>query len=168
MADNVQPRGRGRGGRGRGGNQTASRTPQGVFINPEGDIPGLVAKWSKKLGRDLASLEVKYTAAGREVRLTGLAGTPFAGLQSATIAEYRVIKAQQSAPSGAEKLTALRRKFENRLARDVPADFPIEGNEAAIAAFILALPFAERRLMNMSQKEFNAAAPNGPRAPAGA
>jgi len=153
------PRGRGRGGRGGFGGFVPANAGS---LDPE-HPSFLMDKWSKKLGKDLASIEVKYTATGVQVVMTGMAEGPFKDLQNGSIADYRRLQQAANAQTSEQKLRSLRNKFETRLGRDVrPEDeFPAEGTDEAIAAFVSRLPRADRLILAMSQKQYNTAHPNG-------
>jgi hypothetical protein len=119
-----------------------------------------MGKYAKFIGRDLEKIEIVYSAEGTDVLVYGKEGTPFAELDGATLADFRVLRTEETAPSEAEKLRAFRNKFELRLNRECnPA--PASGSDADIQAFLEGLPFRERRAMLMTQKQFQAAHPNG-------
>jgi len=150
-----------RGGRGRGrgrGNFGGLSRPQGSFMDPEHPA-FLQDKWSKKLGRDLASIEVKYTATGFTVVLTGMENTRFAALQGGSIADYHRLAAEANAQTPEQKLAALRRKYEDRVGA-APGNFPTVWGDQAVEAWINALPLEGRRRLRMSQKQWRDAAAN--------
>lgn len=152
-------RGRGRGGRGRGGPSGGFAPTIAGSFDPE--HPAFLAeKWSKKLGRDLESVEVKYTPTGCTVVLTGMAGTPFATLRGGSIAEYRQLAEAANAQTPAQKLSGLRRKYEDRVGA-VPTNFPTTWEDQAVEAWINGLPLDGRRRLRMSQKQFLELHPNG-------
>jgi len=163
-------RGGGAAGRGRGragGNAGFGGAPATVFLNPE-RAPPLIAKWQKLLGKDLESIQVSYTADGVSVELYGLKGSPFEKIDkdgdslSMTIPEYRGRKEKESAPSNEEAIFAFRNKFEVRLNQEFPASIDVgDGSEAAIRGAVQSLPFDQRRVMLMSNKQFKTAYPNG-------
>jgi len=176
MADQGQQqqaaaRGRGGGsaGRGRGGGTaTANRgAPATVFLNPE-RAPPLIAKWQKLLGKDLEEIKVIYKEDGVTVELYGKAGTPFENKDkdgdpcSLTVPEFRAIKEKESAPSAEDAKFAFRNKFEVRLNQEFPAGVDLgDGSETALRNAVQALPFQQRRVMLMSNKQFKTAYPNG-------
>jgi hypothetical protein len=114
------------------------------------------------LGRDLESIEVKYTAHGVQVFLTGVQGenAPFRTLQKGSIADYRRLAEAKNVQTPAQKLAALRRKYEDRVG-NAPANFPTAWDDQAIEAWINALDLDPRRRLRMSQKQFNELHPNG-------
>jgi len=177
MAEQAQPnnapvrgggsagRGAGRGQGGRGGH--VGGAPATVFLNPE-RVPALLTKWQKLLGTDLDSIQVEYTADGVSVSLFGKGGTPYVkqddegNLISITIPEYRGIKAKELAPSNDDAIFAFKNKFEVRLNEEFPQGVNLgDGSEAAIRSAVQALPFSQRRVMLMSNKQFKTAYPNG-------
>lgn len=146
-------------GGGRSGRGAASGAPSLQPLNPE-RVPPLLGKYAKFIGRDLEKIEIVYSAEGTDVLVYGKEGTPFEGLDGATLADFRAIRTEENAPSEAEKLRAFRNKFELRLNRECnPA--PSSGKDEDIQAFLDGLPFKERRAMLMTQKQFSAAYPNG-------
>jgi len=181
MAEITQPavlpaRGGGAAGRGRGrggGNATAG-APTMVFLNPE-RAPPLIAKWQKLLGKDLDEIRVSYTADGVSVELYGLEGTPFENKDkdgnnsSMTIPEYRNKKEKVTSPDAEAAKFAFRNKFEVRLNQEFPQGVNLgDGSEAALRAAVQSLPFDQRRVMLMSNKQFKTAYPNGFAGAAGA
>jgi len=173
MAETNQPAaaaGRGGGnaprGRGRGGN-AAAMTGGPILLNPE-RAPALISKWQKLLGKDLEEIRVRYTADFVSVELFGMEGTPYykenedSVPQSISVPEYRNIKARESAPSNEDAKYAFRNKFEVRLNLPFPGDIDLgDGSEAAIRRAVQALPFEQRRVMLLSNKQFKSAYPNG-------
>lgn len=175
MADQGQQqqaaaRGRGGGaaGRGRGGGNPAVKgAPTTVFLNPE-RAPPLIAKWQKLLGKDLDEIRVIYKEDGVTVELWGKEGTPYENKDksgdscSLTVPEYRALKEKESAPSQEDAKFAFRNKFEVRLNQEFPQTVDLgDGSEAALKRAVQALPFHQRRIMLMSNKQFKTAYPNG-------
>jgi len=167
----IPPRGGGAAGRGRGrggGNPAMmGGAPATVFLNPE-RAPPLIAKWQKLLGKDLDSIQVTYSADGVTVELYGLKGSPFEKVDkdgdavSMTIPEFRGKKEKELAPSNEDAIFAFRNKFEVRLNQEFPQGVNLgDGSEAAIRSAVQALPFNQRRVMLMSNKQFKTAYPNG-------
>jgi hypothetical protein len=145
-----------------------------VFLNPE-RVPALVSKWQKLLGKDLESIQVEYKQDGVSVLLFGLKGTAFEKLdrdgdpESMTIPEYRKKKEKEQAPSAEDAKFAFRNKFEVRLNREFPGSVSLgDGSETALRAAVQSLPFDQRRVMLMSNKQFKSAYPNGFAGAAGA
>lgn len=180
MAEAIQPannvaRGGGAAGRGRGrggGNPTSGAAV--MLLNPE-RAPSLIAKWQKLLGKDLEKIQVEYTADGVSVSLFGMGETPFhkvdedGDVQSITVPEYRAIKEREAAPSGEDAIFAFRNKFEVRLNQEFPQGVDLgDGSETALRGAVQALPFNQRRVMLMSNKQFKSAYPNGFAGAAGA
>jgi len=173
MADQGQQvaaaRGRGGGaaGRGRGGGTATAGRPSQVFLNPE-RAPPLIAKWQKLLGKDLERLEVVYEENGVTVYLYGKPGTAFDKRDDSdsavalTVPEYRAIKEREVAPSAEDAKFAFKNKFEVRLNTEFPPGLDLgDGSEAALRSAVQALPFNQRRVMLMSNKQFKSAYPNG-------
>lgn len=165
----VAPAGRGRGGgpAPRMGRQGNVGMPATVFLNPE-RAPPLIAKWQKLLGTDLESIQVEYKADGVTVYLYGMVGTPYHKVDkdgdalSMSVAEFRGKKVKETAPSNEEAKFAFRNKFEVRLNQEFPQGLDLgDGSEAAIRGAVQALPFNQRRVMLMSNKQFKTAYPNG-------
>jgi len=175
MADQGQQqqaaaRGRGSGaaGRGRGGGNPAVRgAPATVFLNPE-RAPPLIAKWQKLLGKDLDEIKVIYKEDGVTVELYGKEGTPYDVKDSdgercsLTVPEYRARKEKETAPSQEDAKFAFKNKFEVRLNQEFPQGVDLgDGSETALRSAVQALPFHQRRIMLMSNKQFKSAYPNG-------
>jgi hypothetical protein len=182
MADQGQQqqpavrRGGGAAGRGRGGGNAAVKgAPQMVFLSPE-RAPPLITKWQKLLGKDLEKIEVTYEENGVSVFLYGKEGTPFAekkdkdgDVLSISVAEYKAIKEKTVQPSSEDAIFAFKNKFEVRLNQEFPAGVDLgDGSEAALRSAVQALPFDQRRVMLMSNKQFKSAYPNGFAGAAGA
>lgn len=171
----------GRGGgvavRGRGGGNAANKgMPQQVFLNPE-RAPPLISKWQKLLGKDLEKIEVVYEENSVAVFLYGKEGTPYWKASeedkdvqaSISTAQYKALKEQEVKPSGDDAKFAFRNKFEVRLNQEFPQGIDLgDGSEAAIRRAVQALPFEQRRVMLMSNKQFKSAYPNGFAGAAGA
>jgi hypothetical protein len=140
----------------RGGNfGSQSQAP----LNPERP-PQLLGKYAKYIGKDLESIEIRYSAEGVEVHVNGLKGSDYADLKTATLAEFRAMRSKDIQPTTAEKLRAFRNKYELRLNKECnPA--PKSGSDADIQTFLDGLNFHERRAMLMTQKQFQASYPNG-------
>ncbi|UOK20177.1 hypothetical protein [Diplodia seriata splipalmivirus 1] len=138
-----------------------------LFLNPE-RVPALLPKWSKELGKTLDKLVVEYQEDGVTVFLYGKAGTPFQKTDedeipvSMSVAEFSAIKSSENKPSGEDAKFAFRNKFEIRLNTEFPKNVDLgDGSEAALRKAVEALPFSQRRVMLMSNKQFKAAYPNG-------
>jgi len=138
-----------------------------LLLNPE-RAPSLIAKWQKLLGKDLESIRVEYTADGVSVELFGMPGTAIekkgddGDVVSITVPEYRALKERELAPSAEEAKFAFKNKFEVRLNQEFPPGIDLgDGSEAALRNAVAALPFNQRRVMLMSNKQFKSAYPNG-------
>lgn len=175
MAEQVQQqnpaRGRGGGaaGRGRGGATGTARSggPVTVFLNPE-RAPPLIAKWQKSLGKDLDEIKVIYREDGISVELWGKAGSAFENKDkdgdpcSLTVPEFKALKEKEQAPSSEDAKFAFKNKFEVRLNQEFPTGVDLgDGSETALRNAVQALPFNQRRVMLMSNKQFKSAYPNG-------
>jgi len=77
------------------------------------------------------------------------------------IPEWERRRALKNAPSADERLSSLQRKYELRLNREFPSHGPASGEEADIQAWLGTLPFAQRRALLMSQKDFSKSYPEG-------
>jgi hypothetical protein len=169
MADQGQQqqpaagRGGGRAPRG-GGRNAAIGAPATVFLNPE-RAPPLISKWQKLLGKDLEKIEVVYEEDGVTVTLYGKEGTPYAGSDSdvgMSVVEYKTKKEQAAKPSAEDAKWAFRNKFEVRLNQPFPEGIDLgDGSDTALRSAVQALPFEQRRVMLMSNKQFKSAYPNG-------
>jgi len=157
-----------------GGRNAATGVPSTVFLNPE-RAPPLISKWQKLLGKDLERIEVVYEENGITVHLYGKEGTPYSvkdeegNLQSISVADYKAKKEEAVKPSEEDAKFAFRNKFEVRLNQAFPEELDLgDGSEAALRRAIQALPFEQRRVMLMSNKQFKSAYPNGFAGAAGA
>jgi hypothetical protein len=169
-------RGGGAAGRGRGnprGANPVSGNVTNVLLNPE-RAPALISKWQKLLGKDLEKIEVVYRADGVSVDLYGMEGTPFykesdGDVTSISVAEYRTLKQKEQAPTAEDAIFAFKNKFEVRLNQEFPQGVNLgDGSETALRNAVQALPFNQRRVMLMSNKQFKSAYPNGFAGAAGA
>jgi hypothetical protein len=120
-----------------------------------------LGKYAKLLGKSIKTLRVIYDENGVTVEIDGVEGTPYAGLEEASIAAFKAVREKENSPSDAEALRAFRNKFELRLNREFPANGPASGSNADIQSFLDTLPFRERRALMMSQKQFEKNYPNG-------
>jgi hypothetical protein len=152
------------------GRNAASGAPTTVFLNPE-RAPPLISKWQKLLGKDLSRIEVVYTADGVTVNLYAKEGTPFEDLGSGafSVADYKAKKEEAVKPSSEDAKFAFRNKFEVRLNQAFPEGIDLgDGSDTALRSAVMALPFEQRRVMLMSNKQFKSAYPNGSAGAAGA
>lgn len=135
----------------------------GNLLNLE-RVPGLAPKFANQIGKTCTSFEVKYTASGVLTRVASLLGEDGSSLEEAewtTIPEWERRRALKNTPSAGERLSALKRKYELRLAREFPTPGPASGEEADIQAWLGTLPFGQRRALLMSQKDFAKSYPQG-------
>jgi hypothetical protein len=144
----------------------------GNLLNLE-RVPMLAPKFANKIGKTCDGYAIIYTGSGVEVRARTKIGPdgrlltpPVGGADYPMISlmefERRVALANQ--PTAADRLMALRRKFELRLKREFPAAGPTSGSEEHIQAWLGTRPFAERLALLMSQKDFDKSYPEGFRA----
>lgn len=147
----------------------AARPNLGNLLNLE-RVPMLAPKFANKLGKDAAGYAVLYSEEGVRVMVQcklnekGLAGPPLAEGQSypqVSLVEFERRVALKNQPSADERLASLRKKFELRLNQEFPATGPKNGSEESVQAWLGSRPFAERRALLMSQKDFDKSFPNG-------
>lgn len=151
------PRGRGSGG------------PSGPNLLNLERVPGLAPKFSNQLGKTCTGFKVLWTESGMAVQANSTVGEDGNVLDVAewvSIPEWERRRALKNAPSEEERISSLKRKYELRLAREFPADGPASGREEDIQAWLGTLPFAQRRALLMSQKDFSKSYPQGFRDPA--
>lgn len=138
----------------------------GALLNLE-RIPGLAPKFANKLGKSAVAFTVSYTTEGVSVEVMSLLGARAQTLEEAeevSLVEYERRVALANTPSPTEKLNALRRKFELRLNIEFPSVGPSSGSDEHIQAWLGTLPFAQRRALLMSQKDFDKSYKDGFRA----
>jgi len=119
------------------------------------------------LGKTCTGFKVEYGMSGVLVKANSMISADGGLLDAAEwvgIQEWERRRALRSAPSDGERISALRRKYELRLNRPYPAVGPASGSEEAVQAWLATLPFAERRALLMSQKDFSKSYPDGFRA----
>lgn len=159
-------------GRGRGGNaprrggMAGGGIPQPQLLNLE-RVPNLAQKFANKIGKTCEGYALIYSVQGTQVTVRSLlsdTGARVTTSEEIPLLEFERRVALSVAPSAAEKLSALERKYELRLNRAFPAQGPASGSDAAIQAWLGTLPFAERRALLMSQRDFASAYPEGFRA----
>jgi len=142
----------------------------GNLLNLE-RVPTLAPKFANKIGKTCDGYAVFYTGSGVEVQVRtkiGPNGRPLTppGVNQAypmiSLMEFERRVALSNQPTEADRLAALRRKFELRLNREFPAQAgPASGSEEHIQAWLGTRPFAERRALLMSQKDFDKSYPDG-------
>jgi hypothetical protein len=106
---------------------------------------------------------VEYVLSGVTVKVcstVGADGSVTAG-EWISIPEWERRRALRNAPSSEERLSAMKRKYELRLNRAFPAQGPRSGSEEHLQAWLASLPFAQRRALLMSQKDFSKSYPDG-------
>jgi len=135
------------------------------FLNPERP-PQLAQKYAGKLGKTCEHIAFVYTKEGVKVLILPMgdllqAGDPPTGI---SVADFNQRVAESLVPTDEERLRSLRNKYELRLNEQFPAQGPASGSEAAIQSWLDARPFAVRRALLMSQRDFEKSYPNGFRA----
>jgi hypothetical protein len=144
----------------------------GNMLNLE-RVPVLAPKFANKIGKVCDGFAVIYTGSGVEVQVKtmldqngGMLPPPVgdAHYPMIPLMEFERRVALHNQPSPADRLAALRRKFELRLRREFPQPGPASGSEEHIQAWLGTRPFAERLALLMSQKDFEKSYPEGFRA----
>jgi len=155
----------------RGGKAGAQR-PQGPnmgnLLNLE-RVPNLAPKFANKLGKTAAGYAVIYSGSGVEVQVQSMLGPngalvraqPDGTFPTVPLVEFERRVALHNQPSEADRISALRRKYELRLRQEFPAAGPASGSEAHVQAWLASRPFAERVALMMSQKDFDKSYPQG-------
>jgi len=143
----------------------------GNLLNLE-RVPPLAPKFANQIGKTCTQFRVVYSGTGVTVEVhstispDGRAYSPDKeGKPAGTwcgIAEWERRRALKNAPSSEERLSSLQRKFELRLNKEFPySKGPASGEESDIQAWLGTLPFAQRRALLMSQKDFSKSYPDG-------
>jgi len=138
----------------------------GNLLNLE-RVPNLAPKFANKIGKTAAGYAVFYTGNGVEVKVQSLIDSTGASIKDAetiNLVEFERRVALKNQPTPADRLSALKRKYELRLAVEFPANGPASGMEDDVQAWLAGRPFSERRALLMSQKDFEKSYPNGFRA----
>lgn len=136
------------------------------FMNPE-RVAALLPKYANKIGKSIESLSIIYTVDGVKVCVdTWLDedGQMTGESEEISLAEFHQRLGEHVAPSNDDRLRSLRRKFELRLNMEFPSNGPDTGSDHDIQIWMDTLPFAQRRALQMSQKAFDKAYPDGFRA----
>jgi len=132
-------------------------------------IPALAPKFANQIGKTCHGYTVQFLPEGSRVvvhtmidanGVPGVAAPNGNQGEAISIAEWERRRSLKNQPSEAERLAAMVRKYELRLNREC-ANPPASGTEAGIQAWLGTLPFAQRRALLMSQKEFNRSYPEG-------
>lgn len=139
----------------------------GMFLNLE-RVPPLAPKYANQIGKTCTQFRVVYAGNGMQVEVASTLSATGGEQNPATwiaIPEWERRRALKNAPSEEERLNALKRKYELRLNREFPTLGPASGSEEAVQAWLATLPFAQRRALLMSQKDFTKSYPEGFRDP---
>jgi len=142
----------------------------GNLLNLE-RVPQLAPKFANQFGKTCTSYRVLFTPKGMTVEVASTIssdGRAFSltkegqpGVEWIALAEWERRRALKNTPSEGERLSALKRKYELRLNREFPTRQPSSGSEEDIQAWLGTLPFAQRRALLMSQKDFAKSYPEG-------
>jgi hypothetical protein len=141
----------------------------GNLLNLE-RIPALSPKFANQIGKTCDGFRISYGGSGTTVEVASFIsadGRAFSvkdGKQQSTwigLTEWERRRALHNQPSEAEKLQSLKRKYELRLAKEFPPNGPASGKDEDIQAWLGKLPFAQRRALLMSQKDFSKSYPEG-------
>jgi len=150
--------------------QKASGTGFGANLLNLERIPGLSPKFANKIGKTCGAFGITFDMDGVHITAdswlsaTGqLVGAEFS--EEVSLLEFERRVALHNTPSNDERLLSLKRKYELRLNRQFPAAGPASGSEADIQAWLGTVPFAHRRALLMSQKDFAKSFPEGFRDP---
>jgi hypothetical protein len=145
------------------GGRTGGR-PQGLpMLNLE-RVPPLAPKFANQIGKTCTGFRIQYVSTGTTVEVASLVDAEGGRIDTAvwtSIPEWERRRALFNAPDAEERLSALKRKYELRLNRAFPGNGPASGEEADIQAWLGTLPFAQRRALLMSQKDFAKSFPDG-------
>lgn len=149
------------------GQQT--RGPQGLQLLNLERVPPLAPKYANQIGKTCVQFRVHFTPTGQSVEVSSLLGDDGEEINPPvwiSIPEWEQRRAAHNAPNNAERLSALKRKFEVRLNRAFPTQGgPASGSEADIQAWLGTIAFGQRRALLMSQKDFAKSYPEGFRDP---
>jgi hypothetical protein len=128
----------------------------------------LVPKWANKIGKTVEKISIEYDADGVSISVQSLLngnGAVVTTAEEVSMADFQARLALHIAPSSEERIRALKRKYELRLNIEFPQEGgPASGSEAHIQSWLDGLPFAQRRALLMSQKDFEKSYPQGFRA----
>jgi len=139
-----------------------NRPPMGGLLNLE-RVPALAPKFANQIGKTCTGFSVMYTEQGVRVQVNSTIGANGAPIEAELISvpEWERRRSLKNAPSNEERLSGLRRKYELRLNREFPTPGPTSGSEEDVQAWLATLPFAQRRALLMSQKDFSKSFPEG-------
>lgn len=135
----------------------------GGMLNLE-RVPPLAPKFANQIGKTCTGFRVLYAESGMQAQACSKLdayGTEIEDAEWIGIPEWEHRRALRNTPSSNERLSALRRKFELRLNREFPRVGPSSGSEEDVQAWLATLPFAQRRALLMSQKDFSKSYPEG-------
>jgi hypothetical protein len=125
-------------------------------------VPSLAPKFANKLGKTAAAFTVAYTPEGTRVLAVSMLDTKGVLIQDAkdypsiALVEFERRCALKNQPTEADKLAALRRKYELRLGRAFPAPGPTSGSDSDVQAWLATLSLEERLALLKSQKDWEA------------
>jgi len=141
----------------------------GNLLNLE-RVPPLAPKFANQIGKTALGFRASWGGSGTTVEVHSSIssnGKEFALKEGKPqgewigLAEWERRRSLRNAPTNEERKSALKRKYELRLAKEFPARGPASGSEEDIQAFLDTLPFAQRRALLMSQKDFSKSYPQG-------
>jgi len=151
--------------------KTQTRSPFGGSLLNLERVPNLAPKFANQFGKTCTQYRVLFTPKGMVVEVASTIsadGRTFSltkegtqGVEWISLVEWERRRALKNAPSDEERLSALKRKYELRLNREFPGKGPSSGKEEDIQAWLGTLPFAQRRALLMSQKDFQKSYPEG-------
>jgi len=127
-------------------------------------VPALAPKFSNQIGKTCAGFCVKFMPEGMTVEALSTVGPDGKDLDKpelVSLPEWEKRRAKRNEPTDAERLNALKRKYELRLMKEFPATGPKNGSEESIQAWLGTLGFAERTALLLSQKDFAKKYPEG-------
>jgi hypothetical protein len=143
---------------------------QGNLLNLE-RVPALAPKFANQIGKTCLGFRIQFAGNGMIVEVSSTVSTNGRGFSPdkdgkpgcewIAIPEWERRRALKNSPSEGDRLSALKRKYELRLNREFPVKGPSSGKEEDIQAWLGTLPFAQRRALLMSQRDFLKSYPQG-------
>jgi len=127
-------------------------------------VPALAPKFANKLGKTCDGYAIIYTGGGVSVQVQSLLGKDGSVLENAEkvdLVDFERRVALHNQPTAADRLSAIKRKYELRLEKEFPEKGPKSGSDADIQAWLGTLPLGERLALLKSQKKFEADASKG-------